>query len=235
MDYKIIHNLLTQEEVNDIYLVINSVNVEWQQGYETVRNLDNIPTTAESVKGFKNCISLLPYTEIADIIFQAIDKSHDWINFTLPTDSETPFVSRTPTGGYYRPHHDASKNGHFSTTIFLNNPDDYEGGELQLDLNGEIKNVKLSAGSSITYRTGIPHCVNEVTKGNRDVAVFWTKTEFPDQHEWMIMGGIRKAMSLLECKNHANLEEAREDPYFVLATLMHNIERKTLSKTNDNS
>ena len=113
--------------------------------------------------------------------------------------------------------------------------DDYEGGELQLDLNGEIKNVKLSAGSSITYRTGIPHCVNEVTKGNRDVAVFWTKTEFPDQHEWMIMGGIRKAMSLLECKNHANLEEAREDPYFVLATLMHNIERKTLSKTNDNS
>ena len=230
MDYKIIHNLLTQEELDNIYVIVNSVDAEWQQAHETVRNFaDNNPTTAKSMEGFKNCISLVPYTEIGDIIFQATDRSRDWVNFTLPKSSDTPLVARTPTGGYYRPHHDASKNGHFSTTIFLNNPDDYEGGELQLDLNGEIKNVKLSAGSSITYRTGTSHCVKEVTKGNRDVAVFWTKTEYPDQHEWMLMRGIKKAMSLLESKNYANLEEAREDPYFILATLMHNIERKNLS------
>jgi len=230
MDYKIIHNLLTQEELDNIYVIVNSIDAEWQQAHETVRNFaNNDPATVESMKGFKNCISLASYTEIANVIYGATDRSFEWMNFTLPDDSGLPLITRTPTGGYYRPHHDASENGHFSTTIFLNNPDDYEGGELQLDVNGEIKNVKLPAGSSITYRTGTPHCVNDVTEGHRDVAVFWTKTKFSDHDEWMLMRGIKKAMSLLECKKYDNLEEAREDPYFILATLMHNIERKTLN------
>ena len=105
---------------------------------------------------------------------------------------------------------------------------------LQL-INGDIRNIKLPAGSAITYRTGIPHCVNDVTKGHRDVAVFWTRTMFKDPYDLMLIRGIRKAMQLLEYKQCANLEEAREDPYFILATLMHNIERKNLLKNNDNS
>ena len=235
MEYKIFNDVLNATELNDLKVIINSPNAQWEEAHETVSGYDGRSTTAEDMVGFKNCESLRQYNETTPLIFGAIDRCSDWIDFVMADDSGTPLITRTPTGGYYRPHQDASKNGEFSTTIFLNNPDEYEGGELQLDFNGDIQNVKLPAGSAITYRTGIPHCVNDVTKGHRDVAVFWTRTLFKDPYDLMLIRGIKKAMQLLECKQCANLEEAREDPYFILATLMHNIERKNLLKNNDNS
>ena len=39
---------------------------------------------------------------------------------------------------------------------------------------------KPPAGTAITYNTGILHRVNEVTSGERTVAVFWTKSIFDD-------------------------------------------------------
>ena len=38
---------------------------------------------------------------------------------------------------------------HYSTTVFLNNPDEYDGGELSLYIDGKIS-FKLNAGHAIT-------------------------------------------------------------------------------------
>lgn len=230
MEYKIFNDVLNPTELNDLEIIINSPEVEWEEAHETVSGYGGNLLTAEDMVGFKNCKSLIRYDEVTELIFGAIDRCSDWIDFVQADDSGVPIISRTPMGGYYRPHQDSPKNGQFSTTLFLNSPDEYEGGELQLDVNGEIKHVKLPAGSAITYRTGIPHCVNDVTKGHRDVAVFWTRTKFKDPFDLMMIRGIKKALQLLETKQCANLEEAREDPYFILATLLHNIERQNLLK-----
>lgn len=230
MDYCIVENLLNDDELSELDYMVKSPHAEWNKPHESIQNLNDEPATEDDTKGYKeNIFSMDHYDEIKEIIYAATDRCFEWVNFTQPIESGVPMITKTLEGGFYKPHHDASKCGHFSTTIFLNDPDEYDGGELQLDFNGDIKNVKLPAGSSITYRTGTPHCVNLVTRGQRNVAVFWTKTQYPDPHEWMIMKGIKKALDLLPCKTYANLEEAREDPYFVLATLMHNIERKNLS------
>lgn len=238
MDYKIIEGLLNSKEVNRVKKIMSRTNLPWQGGglsvYEDGKRMDD-----EKVAHFKKNQQLNPEAddpaspEISSIIFSGTDRCFDWHNFVCPLSSRTPLITRTNVGGYYKLHHDASGVGHFSTSIFLNEPDDYDGGELCLDLNGDIKQVKLPAGSSVTYRTGIPHCVNPVTSGHRDVAVFWSMTKFPDPHEWRIYKGISRAIEHLPNKlDHLTIEESRDDPYFILMTIMYDMERRSLVRGN---
>jgi len=61
----------------------------------------------------------------------------------------------------------------FSFTIFLNDKDDYEGGELIIEDKGKENRIKLDAGSIIMYPSTVLHRVNRVTEGVRLVAVGW--------------------------------------------------------------
>jgi len=242
MDYQIIERLLNAEDIERVKEIMNRDDLPWQGGglsvYEDGKRLND-----EKVAHFKVNKQLDPeadddaQSEIGSMIFQATDKCFDWNNFVCPNESRPPLITRTEEGGFYRVHHDASNVGHFSTTVFLNEPYEYDGGELCLDLNGDIKLIKMPAGSCVTYRTGIPHCVNPVTCGHRDVAVFWTSTWFPDPHEWRIYRGIRRAIHFLPNKTeHLSLDESRDDPCFILLTVMHDMERKTFVRgRNDNS
>jgi PKHD-type hydroxylase len=63
-----------------------------------------------------------------------------------------------------------------SFTVFLTDPDNYEGGALLVDgLDGE-REVKLSAGSVVLYPTGALHRVTPVTSGERLAAVGWIQS-----------------------------------------------------------
>ena len=72
-------------------------------------------------------------------LFKGVDSNMEFLNFTCPISSTEPLFTKTETGGYYRSHWDDVNNGQFSTTIFLSDPRDYEGGELTLYLNGQEK------------------------------------------------------------------------------------------------
>jgi PKHD-type hydroxylase len=63
-----------------------------------------------------------------------------------------------------------------SFTLYLSDPDSYDGGELHLDMNGESKTVKLEAGNAIVYSTRVPHCVAPITRGERYVCVGWIQS-----------------------------------------------------------
>ena len=45
---------------------------------------------------------------------------------------------------------------------------------------GEVKNYKLKPGETVTYPTGMDHCVRPVTKGERKALVIWTKNPVTD-------------------------------------------------------
>ena len=63
-----------------------------------------------------------------------------------------------------------------STTLFLSNPDEYEGGELELRFGDFGVSIKLPAGHAVIYPTGIIHRVRRVTSGVRRVVHWWDES-----------------------------------------------------------
>lgn len=67
-------------------------------------------------------------------------------------------------------------NAHMSMTCFLNDPEEYEGGELVIKIGSEEVTIKKKRGTAILYNTGLWHKVNPVISGDRKVVVCWIES-----------------------------------------------------------
>lgn len=97
----------------------------------------------------------------------------------------TPLIlSRYEPGMAYGSHvDDALMNGmrtDVSFTLFLADPDSYEGGALVIETSGGEEDVKLPAGSLVAYPSTTLHRVGEVTSGARLAAVGWARSFIRD-------------------------------------------------------
>ncbi|WP_099239617.1 Fe2+-dependent dioxygenase [Synechococcus sp. BDU 130192] len=101
-----------------------------------------------------------------------------------PKTVHTLLFSRYSPGMAYGRHTDnALMNGmrsDVSFTLFLNEPSDYEGGELVIEGADSEQSYKLPAGTAIAYPSTSLHRVNVVTKGTRLVAVGWVQSWIRD-------------------------------------------------------
>jgi PKHD-type hydroxylase len=90
-----------------------------------------------------------------------------------------------------------------SFTLFLSEPESYDGGALVIDgLDGE-REVKLSAGSMVIYGTGELHRVEAVTGGERLACVGWVQSLIrrPDQREILFdLSRVRSTMARSEAR-----------------------------------
>ena len=97
----------------------------------------------------------------------------------------TPLIlSRYEPGMEYGTHvDDALMNGmrtDVSFTLFLSDPDSYEGGALVIESTGGEEDVKLPAGSLVAYPSTTLHRVEPVTQGVRLAAVGWARSFIRD-------------------------------------------------------
>ena len=67
-----------------------------------------------------------------------------------------------------------------SFTLFLSDPESYDGGELVIEGASGEDAVKLAAGSLIAYPSTTLHHVAEVTRGERFAAVGWARSYVRD-------------------------------------------------------
>jgi PKHD-type hydroxylase len=88
-----------------------------------------------------------------------------------------------------------------SLTVFLNEPEEYDGGELILNSRVNPQPIKLPAGNAIVYPTGEFHRVDPVTSGVRSMAIAWVQSIIRDAHQrqiitdiWTAMDGVSKLM-----------------------------------------
>jgi PKHD-type hydroxylase len=63
-----------------------------------------------------------------------------------------------------------------SVTVFLSEPDEYEGGALVIESSAGEQDVKLAAGSAVVYPTTSLHRVAPVVAGERRAAVTWVRS-----------------------------------------------------------
>jgi PKHD-type hydroxylase len=94
--------------------------------------------------------------------------------------------SKYEPGDYYGPHVDnAMMNGgdqrrDVAFTLFLSEPESYEGGELVIERPGMETTIKLEAGCMFVYAATAIHRVNAVTRGTRLAAVGWAQSYVRD-------------------------------------------------------
>ncbi|WP_228151295.1 Fe2+-dependent dioxygenase [Tamilnaduibacter salinus] len=67
-----------------------------------------------------------------------------------------------------------------SFTVFLDDPEDYDGGELVTDTTADEQTYKLPAGAAIVYPSSTLHRVEPVTRGERRVAIGWAQSTIRD-------------------------------------------------------
>jgi PKHD-type hydroxylase len=67
-----------------------------------------------------------------------------------------------------------------SFTVFLGDPEDYDGGELVIESTGGEDAIKLPAGSMIAYPSTTLHHVAKVTRGARYAVVGWARSFIRD-------------------------------------------------------
>ena len=233
MDGYYIRQLLDPDEAAYILSTLGEDYISWRDGRETLGQLTPESSSWEDYAKFKiNVEAIEPEHDLEhlrEVIFNKLDCDREFLTGTAAASSTRPMFTKTNVGGYYSPHHDAPKNGHYSTTIFLSPKDEYDGGELCLFVNNKPEYIKLDPGWAITYQTGTPHCVTEVTRGTRAVSVFWTTSRIadPEYREWYC--DIRRALNQLPqapLDSQRSLDEAIVDPEFILKGLLNKMERK---------
>ncbi|MBP2314813.1 Fe2+-dependent dioxygenase [Azospirillum soli] len=106
-------------------------------------------------------------------------------------------VSRYEPGMRYGTHvDDAVMHGirtDVSFTVFLEDPESYDGGELVMESTAGEEAFKLPAGAAIVYPSGQLHRVEEVTRGARVAIVGWAESMIRDPRQREILFDLDSA------------------------------------------
>lgn len=70
-----------------------------------------------------------------------------------------------------------------SCTLFLCDPQEYDGGELVIEEPGSVREVKLPAGHMVVYPATTLHRVEPVTRGERWACFFWIQSMVRSQEQ----------------------------------------------------
>ena len=132
----------------------------------------------------KNNLQLNRNTQIArdnsEIISNAIRSDQLIKSFTLPRKVHGLMFTNTSSGQGYGSHVDnaymSSGRSDLSFTLFLNDPNEYEGGELSIQTMQEQKQIKLPQGHIVIYPSSNLHAVEQVKSGERIVCVGWIQS-----------------------------------------------------------
>ena len=121
-----------------------------------------------------------------------------------PKHIAAPFYARYEAGMSYGEHVDDPIMGQgdlyrtdVSITVFLSEPDEYEGGELTIQDSYGSTQIKLPAGSAVMYPSQSRHYVAEVISGTRLVAVTWAQSTVRDPTKREILYDLNQARELL--------------------------------------
>jgi PKHD-type hydroxylase len=128
------------------------------------------------------------YQRSAKIIVDAMRRSAEFLEFVFPAQIAPPLLTRYRPGMRYGAHADAAYlplpggtlRSDISCTVFLNEPESYDGGALRITLGDGDLRFKLKPGQAILYPSNTLHEVEPVTKGERLVAITFIQSRVPD-------------------------------------------------------
>jgi PKHD-type hydroxylase len=129
------------------------------------------------------------YAESSQIVTAAFGRSAPFRDFALPRHVAPPLLARYEVGMTYGVHADVSHmrfgnevhRSDLSATVWLNDRESYEGGELAIYLGTKPVVIKGEAGSLIVYPSTQLHEVTPVRRGQRLVSITFIESLIPDE------------------------------------------------------
>ena len=188
MEY-LTHSLLEKSEALEITKKLKADNSSWQDGKKTAGSL-----AAKIKNNFQLDKSSNISKEIKELVVTKIISNPLIKSFTLPSLIHGVMFTKSLPGNGYGMHVDnpymPSGRSDLSFTLFLNEPESYQGGNLCIQTINETKNIKLSAGEMIIYPSTKLHSVSKVEKGERFVCVGWIQSYVQSNEDRNFLFGL---------------------------------------------
>ncbi len=148
------------------------------------------------------------------IVTEALERHPLFISAVLPNTIYPPMFNRYGEGMKFGSHVDGSIriNPHtgqkirtdVSATLFLTNPDEYDGGELMIEDTYGHHSVKLPAGDMVVYPATSLHQVAPITRGVRTGCFLWVQSLIRDDSRRQTLHEMDGAIQRL---NQTNADE----------------------------
>jgi PKHD-type hydroxylase len=175
-----IPDVLTPQEVarlRDLSRVMKFVDGRATNPHSQIKNNQQLD---QADPGFK---------ETAQMCHAALSRHPDVRNFAFPKMIAPPLMTRYEPGMNYGQHSDAPflpiglrpLRSDLSCTIFLHEPDTYDGGELSVQLGTRHIDFKMNPGGAILYPSTTIHQVKPVTRGVRLTVITFMESRIVDQ------------------------------------------------------
>jgi PKHD-type hydroxylase len=218
-------NVLAKDEVADFRRLMDES--PWEDGRSTagaqsamVKSNEQLPPDSEIAR------------KLGNRIISALTSNPHFISAAIPLHIFPPLFNRyvAADGHHFGIHVDNAVRGDrltglrirtdLSVTLFLSEPDEYDGGELVVeDLYGSHE-VKLPAGDLVLYPASSLHMVTPVTRGMRVASFFWLQSMIRDAHARSLIYDLDNTLQALVERL------GRDDPETVRLTgIYHNLIR----------
>jgi PKHD-type hydroxylase len=191
-----IPKVLSAEQVRHFNAVLREA--DWVDGRVTAgeqsglakRNLQ-VPEDAPQAKA------------LGEIVLRALAGNANFISAALPLRVYPPLFNRYSEGMGFGDHIDNAirisplTRGRYRTdlscTLFLTDPDQYDGGELVIEDGPSPHRVKLPAGDMILYPASTVHRVEAITRGERWASFFWAQSMITNSDQRQLLHDLDKA------------------------------------------
>lgn len=219
-----IDDILTPDEVAQIRATLDAA--DWQDGRATagtqaaeIKRNAQIPLDSPVLPGLQQRI------------VRALTRHPLWMSAALPAQILPPMFNRYEGGGTFGVHVDNAIRvipgegrqirTDVSCTVFLSDPEDYDGGELIIEGHYGAQSVKLAAGAAVVYPATSLHQVTPVTRGARVASFFWVQSMLRDAGQREILFDLDQSIQSLGADLGANHPEVVR-----LTGLYHNLIRQ---------
>ncbi|MEQ8178058.1 MAG: Fe2+-dependent dioxygenase [Amphiplicatus sp.] len=195
-----IPEVLTKEAVGRLRALIDAG--EWVDG-----NITSGPQSALAKRNMQLSEMSPQASEAGAVVLSALEKNLMFIAAALPSRVFPPLFNRYEGGQTFAAHIDNAVRRNragdvkirtdLSATLFLAEPDSYDGGELVVEDTYGAHSAKLPAGDMILYPASSLHRVEPVTKGARVASFFWIQSMVREDSRRSLLFDMDIAIQLL--------------------------------------
>lgn len=174
-----IPELINKDEVAQIRAVLDQE--DWQDGKLTAGEQSATVKSNQQLQADSETA-----VQLGQYILQALSQNPLFLSAALPLRFLPPMFNKYEAGETFGIHVDnairVAPGSHerirtdLSMTLFLSEPDEYDGGELIIEDHYGSQEVKLSAGDMVLYPSTSLHQVLPVTRGARVSSFFWLQS-----------------------------------------------------------